>query len=772
MLHTYDAQMLDYPSDIDVPMHSSSETWFLGDLPMEDDLHDAHVNKPPLTSPAGVSVEVDMEDWAGESIEYEMADEDEQTGGGDLVDVEVYDVSQVPTPLALDGIRALPEAVSDDLYLSPSYPPNVIVSMVPEDDNFHAVDGQHDNDYINHPDSTPYDSIQEQPVVLSPSIEPLLEVSDDASVTTAVIRESTPPLPPSSPHHVQPVDASKPIPESTSLTDIPDDSSHRDLSHSYESDAGNPNTVQSLELVYPGPLTIPDTEHVELSGHDQAEEVYGPEEAQGIPQETADPHEISEGVYIDPPPAVLLSLSSPDQYEIFLFNQPPPKSGASSPHTGTSTEQESMRMLLHRRPILYYEPLISVFEALRQEEEIACMPDCAEGEMVIDAHDLRLSISEVCISPFFSHSSRSLYTLQDNIYAREVTLHDLNVLHDGSDFSGPLRLHLRFVVPRFILRYHSLQDQVALQNTAPESAELPYEEKHELKGSHLLPGCRLISLMSHSNADHDGKQHQSAENAGEDETYPQHPEQQWKIPGTEDTDKHEEVIGDISNLTHEQPEHQEPLETNTHPDDQIEFQDTTSDPLHDGDPLASAVASEYSESVDQVVSHPEPEALYDETPPESFTDGQHPTVDDEYPTKLGTLEESTLRLSHDVMAYEDVRSHEVEQSYEDVEADTDQGAHVESCSHPAMIQFISVDYPHNGKGHESEIVEEQPSPHSTLEAVVGQGEDSCSYSFSNLAESPSWINYKIVEQTSRHGNYDVDEFNTDSYINLGHVETG
>jgi hypothetical protein len=399
MLHTYDTQMMDYPSDIDVPMHSSSETWFLGDLPMEDDPHDALVNKSLLADPSGVTIEVDMEDWAGESIEYEMADEDPQPGDDDLVDVEVYDASQIPTPLALDGLRALPEAAVDDLYLSPSYPPHVI----PVDDTFHAVDGRHDN-YINRPDDTSY-SIQEQPVVLSPSIEPQLQVSDDTSATTAVIHESPPP--PSSPGHVQPVDATEPIPDSASLTDIPqlpDDAGHRDLSFNYESDAGNP----SSDFVHPGPLTIPDADHVELSGHDQAE-VFGREEAQDTPRETADPHEISEGVYIDPPPAVLLSLSSPDQYEIFLFNQPPPKSGASSPHTSTPTERESMHMLLHHRPTLYYEPLISVFEALRQEEEIARVPDFADGEMVIDADDLRLSISEVCISPFLSFQRLTLH---------------------------------------------------------------------------------------------------------------------------------------------------------------------------------------------------------------------------------------------------------------------------------------------------------------------------------------------------------------------------
>lgn len=63
------------------------------------------------------------------------------------------------------------------------------------------------------------------------------------------------------------------------------------------------------------------------------------------------------------------------------------------------------------------------------------------------------------------------FLLQDNVYAREVTLHDLNVLHDGSDIFGPLRLKLRTVVPRFIVRYHALQDQIARLNLAAEAED-------------------------------------------------------------------------------------------------------------------------------------------------------------------------------------------------------------------------------------------------------------------------------------------------------------
>lgn len=79
--------------------------------------------------------------------------------------------------------------------------------------------------------------------------------------------------------------------------------------------------------------------------------------------------------------------------------------------------------------------------------------------------------------------------LQDNIHAREVTLHDLNVIHDGSDIAGPLRLRLRSSVPRFAFRYHQLRDQIARLHLATESAEVGDNAEHqpvEGKALHVL----------------------------------------------------------------------------------------------------------------------------------------------------------------------------------------------------------------------------------------------------------------------------------------------
>lgn len=50
-------------------------------------------------------------------------------------------------------------------------------------------------------------------------------------------------------------------------------------------------------------------------------------------------------------------------------------------------------------------------------------------------------------------------------------MHDLNVLHDGSDLTGPLRIHLRSAIPRFILRYRLLQEQISRLDLAAGTDE-------------------------------------------------------------------------------------------------------------------------------------------------------------------------------------------------------------------------------------------------------------------------------------------------------------
>ena len=59
-------------------------------------------------------------------------------------------------------------------------------------------------------------------------------------------------------------------------------------------------------------------------------------------------------------------------------------------------EVEELALLLSQRPTLYYEPLSNVFEALRQDETINSISELMDGEMIIEAYDLDLRITEVC----------------------------------------------------------------------------------------------------------------------------------------------------------------------------------------------------------------------------------------------------------------------------------------------------------------------------------------------------------------------------------------
>ena len=273
-----------------------------------------------------------------------------------------------------------------------------------------------------------------------------------------------------------------------------------------------------------------------------------------------------------------------------------------------------------------------------------------------------------------------------------MTLHDLNVLHDGSDFSGPLRLHLQFAVPRFILRYHTLQEQILRINNVVETAELSIENQQETQGTLSEHHQRLVWLMFDLGPEHEGGAHdqfsehtEPAEHSSHDYDEPPS-EQHWEPhQGTEKVVPNEEVIGDISNLTNEYPENQELLESTFH--DQNEYpeanrnntgpegEDATSDPLPEGvDLVASSGAIVYSGYAEQSELHPETEGVYDEAAPEPSS-GEHPTVynEDEYPEGSGTAAEDHLHSSDGFATLESLSSHESKRTYEDVEPHMDQG---------------------------------------------------------------------------------------------------
>ncbi|KAF9513238.1 hypothetical protein BS47DRAFT_1296575, partial [Hydnum rufescens UP504] len=57
----------------------------------------------------------------------------------------------------------------------------------------------------------------------------------------------------------------------------------------------------------------------------------------------------------------------------------------------------------------------------------------------------------------------------DNIYARDISLYDLNVLHVGCEIEGYLTLRINQLSPRFITRYNAIVAEMA--KVASESEE-------------------------------------------------------------------------------------------------------------------------------------------------------------------------------------------------------------------------------------------------------------------------------------------------------------
>jgi hypothetical protein len=112
-------------------------------------------------------------------------------------------------------------------------------------------------------------------------------------------------------------------------------------------------------------------------------------------EDDGDPHEISEGVYIEPPPPVSMELPrSSDQLVCALFNAPA-NLPSDDKEVNASSTGTSYIVLLQNRPTLHYETLDDVFDALREEQRIQSMVEFLDGEMVIDAFDLQLVVSEV-----------------------------------------------------------------------------------------------------------------------------------------------------------------------------------------------------------------------------------------------------------------------------------------------------------------------------------------------------------------------------------------
>ncbi|PCH38670.1 hypothetical protein WOLCODRAFT_23503 [Wolfiporia cocos MD-104 SS10] len=500
LMESYDTQMLDL-GDPDVSMYSSvPEHWLPTEANMIDE--DLHLTQEQQ------SVEVDMEDHDEEITEYEMTDEAQMDSQVDaeLLDVDFVDASRVASPhvpevLLIDDPRYAHSDVQlhgdgSHVYYQhtePMGPDASYTSFAPHDVPSDSHEGAV---YIEHvpQEPSPHElsappvegSVAELPFTSGPSFEEIPDGAQYAQPETAP-DEGTAEAP-SSTELVQPAPADEGQLASSlgeAVHEVHEHEFHEPAVHepggqlehttgAAEHADASADAAAALEV--PSSISAPQEETREVSGVDQhdgnasahqpsdpatastddAPEAAAPE---GEAEAVHDPLEISEGVYIDPPPPVLLTMGASDPIECTLFNQPKP-STPRSPSTSTA-DAPQLHLLLHHRPTLYYEPLSTVFEALRSEELVQNLPDLEHGELMLDAYDLQLQITE------------------DNVHARQITLHELEILHDGVDMSGPLRLALRVVTPRFISRYYALQEQIIRLNLTSEWDESQLVEDGE-----------------------------------------------------------------------------------------------------------------------------------------------------------------------------------------------------------------------------------------------------------------------------------------------------
>lgn len=493
LMETFDTTMLD-SSDADISMYTgdSAGAWLSAEANMMGDGSGAYAT----SGQDHPSIEVDMEYHDDDITEYEMTDDaGVEQNDPELLDID-FDVSRAPTPILHDYTPGEATPVADtEARLSTLVDP--AASVVPNIYLDAAVTTAAPPELaleITTATNKGTMSANSQPAELLPGhrdfdditshIVSQLETSDSATSPQGEGAQRLS-VGQNGEERLSSPEAQSSIPQ-VSIGDL--STTHEDADEGRESQTLGPQTKEFSDIPSTKPLATEELDQTEeLSANsngaegvqtgdtstdvDTANDQHDTISTHTVETHLEDPHEISEGVYIDPPPAVLISIpASALAREYCLFNQPVPSSGSQSP--STSSAPRMLQLLLHHRPTLYYEPLSVVFDALRHDECLQDLSDLDGDELVLDAYDLQLVISE------------------DNVHVHEVTLHDLNVLHDGADLSGPLRLELRVTSPRFISRYNALREQIARLDLAAEGRDGD-EEAH----SSIYDGQEVDQLL-------------------------------------------------------------------------------------------------------------------------------------------------------------------------------------------------------------------------------------------------------------------------------------
>lgn len=495
MVENYDTQMIDYMADIDMQMHAfSSDPWLHDETKMEEDAPGPKPEnfvqlKTDDQDRGDLTIEIDMEEH---SAEYDMVDDDQiqHASATELLDVEVYDASLAHSPAMVPLDSASPAEPPASIAVSPKHQDTILPSPEPslstellppsvsqeafsslQEGALAAAAVLHIHEDVSHTDELP---AADSNFHRAPSQDHVLQLPKDVPQQDPKLTFETEHF-----HTFEEVNAG-------TVNERPEEENKDPVTHSTPFDEPHA-PVASDESLPSG----------ELGNLEHVDEVRVNVESTS----SGDPHEISEGVYIDPPPPVLLSIASEDlEFDHCFFNEP-----AEWLASRADQDQEVHRTILHHLPTLYYESLFTLFEALRQDEFIQSTFQLHSAELVLQAVDLALTITEVDFSSSKLSWQMSLIIFdQDNIYAREVSLHDLNMLHDASGILGPLRTRLCTSSPRFIARYQQLQENVSRLQLEQASREILTGIQTEVYDSKLGPlfpthiNVRIIPLDQQS----------------------------------------------------------------------------------------------------------------------------------------------------------------------------------------------------------------------------------------------------------------------------------
>lgn len=410
LLDLYDAQMLDFQHDFDVPMNVMVSSEFYPEASMD---HDEAYGEDR-------SVEVDMEEYRADHLEYEMVDETADVGATEPLDVEVYDVSIAHSPLPVLESPLLHPLVDPSIQHDPS---GSSIPDIPEDTGVPPVTtlNEHENNEVSlaHPEHIVSDApdskllspqhtssadvqAEFRELAASSAAEEPLEASQDSSHHEDVVGQGIgfieQPLPDIVPQQ-NPLRGSPQLDvgrEEQIENAVPLDESHD--SHAYLEALAEEHQYQPLDSDV---LHAESASHVIPQGADGTSHSVAEDPTQPEGVDNSLGVSIPEGVYIDPPPVVLLSVGSSAEPHCCLFNQPLRESrpGSLSSRADGASAATGYHLLLESSPTLYYEPLSNVFDAFRQDEGLLSqIPHSFEGELVLEAYDLQLAISEVSVT--------------------------------------------------------------------------------------------------------------------------------------------------------------------------------------------------------------------------------------------------------------------------------------------------------------------------------------------------------------------------------------